>query len=138
MFQATRRRALLTALGTLFATLCALILILVCAPHAADSRNHFQGVLIIPKTSITPGQALDCDVQLEGGPEAATIYSYPAGAVSWSGIIQNGNVTRVSATTASSITQSSVTLYLVTDGATSISAPARLLNNDAPEGPGGR
>lgn len=132
-------RALLTAL-------CAVVLPLVCAPRTAISRTYaarpaarrttYQGVLIIPKTSVTPGQALDCEVQLNGGPEVASIYSSPAGAVSWSGSISNGNKVTVHATTASSISTPTVTVYLVTDGATTVSASVNV-DSASHDGPGG-
>lgn len=130
----SQRRVSRRILASSFTTFSVAALCLLSMP-VATSRTHYQGLLIVPQTSITRGQALACNVQLEGSPENITIRSNPPGAVSYSGLMTSSTGT-VYATTASTISVASVTLYLETDGATTVSATVAV--DSAPhDGPGG-
>ena len=91
---------------------------LVFSPHLAHSLTEFQPIDIATEGELVPGEPLDCRIELQGGPATVTVYSDPPGAVSFSGTVTQATSV-VQATTSEDIS-GPVTLYLVTDGATSV------------------
>lgn len=129
-----RRRAL-SARSTSIVLACAACAVGVMAfTKSAQSGGFYEPIFLTANAaSATPGQPLSCTVQLTGGPEHITVYSSPAGAVSYSGTVSSATATFTASTSSTSF--GSATVYVVTDGQQVASTRVRFQNNDAPEGP---
>jgi len=102
-----KRSSLLIVLGVLLS--------LFAVGQQARSLTISEPIHLGVASQFTPGQPVSCSVQLTSGPTQITIYSSPAGAVSYSGSVATASAT-VSATTSSSAS-GPITVYLKTDGA---------------------
>jgi len=102
-----KRSSLLIVLGVLFS--------LFAVGQKARSLTISEPIHLGVSSQFTPGQPLSCNVQITSGPSQITIYSSPAGAVSYSGSVATASAT-VSATTSAG-TSGPVTIYVRTDGA---------------------
>jgi hypothetical protein len=117
-------RASIARLRSTLALLAAGIAVTGATTLAFAPRAHSIDLIEVidfqPRKALVPGEALTCALTLSGTAGATTpvhIYSEPAGAVTFDGVITTtGSTATVTATTSPDVDAGSVTIYVTTDG----------------------